>query len=58
MEIRQHAATDRGREPHGSGAYKVAGDWKETMSTHWFQTVQSAQNVYKGRRGMFNIYSA
>jgi manganese oxidase len=40
---------------------KVAGDWQETMSTHWFHDHMfsfTAQNVYKGNAGMFNIYSA
>jgi manganese oxidase len=40
---------------------KVPGDWHETMSTHWFHDHMfsfTAQNVYKGDAGMFNIYSA
>jgi manganese oxidase len=39
----------------------VAGDWHETMSTHWFHDHMfsfTSQNVYKGNAGMFNIYSA
>jgi FtsP/CotA-like multicopper oxidase with cupredoxin domain len=42
------------------GLVKVAGDWRETMSTHWFHDHMfgfTAQNVYKGNAGMFNIYS-
>src|SRR5262245_25624272 len=38
----------------------VAGDWHETMSTHWFHDHMfsfTSQNVYKGNAGMFNIYS-
>ncbi|HXQ73832.1 MAG TPA: multicopper oxidase domain-containing protein, partial [Pyrinomonadaceae bacterium] len=38
----------------------VPGDWHETMSTHWFHDHMfsfTAQNVYKGIAGMFNIYS-
>ncbi len=56
-------ATDaRAGSPNGSGGItKVPGDWKETMSTHWFHDHMfsfTAQNVYKGDAGMFNIYSA
>jgi len=56
-------ATDpRAGSPNGSGGItKVAGDWHETMSTHWFHDHMfsfTAQNVYKGMAGMFNIYSA
>jgi FtsP/CotA-like multicopper oxidase with cupredoxin domain len=39
----------------------VAGDWRETMSSHWFHDHMfsfTSQNVYKGMAGMFNIYSA
>jgi manganese oxidase len=42
------------------GLMKVPGDWHETMSTHWFHDHMfsfTAQNVYKGMAGMFNIYS-
>ncbi|MCU1382494.1 MAG: hypothetical protein JWL71_1191 [Acidobacteria bacterium] len=42
------------------GLNKVAGDWHETMSTHWFHDHMfsfTAQNVYKGNAGMFNLYS-
>jgi FtsP/CotA-like multicopper oxidase with cupredoxin domain len=38
----------------------VRGDWRETMSTHWFHDHMfsfTAQNVYKGNAAMFNIYS-
>jgi len=57
------AATDpRAGSPNGSGGItKVAGDWHETMSTHWFHDHMfsfTSQNVYKGIAGMFNIYSA
>jgi FtsP/CotA-like multicopper oxidase with cupredoxin domain len=44
----------------GGGLVKVPGDWRETMSTHWFHDHMfsfTAQNVYKGNAGMFNIYS-
>ena len=42
------------------GITLVAGDWHETMSTHWFHDHMfsfTSQNVYKGNAGMFNIYS-
>jgi manganese oxidase len=56
-------ATDpKAGSPNGSGGInKVPGDWHETMSTHWFHDHMfsfTAQNVYKGDAGMFNIYSA
>src|SRR6266849_7051320 len=56
-------ATDRrAGSPNGSGGItNVPGDWQETMSTHWFHDHMfsfTAQNVYKGDAGMFNIYSA
>ncbi len=40
---------------------QIAGDWKETMSTHWFHDHMldyTAQNVYKGNAAMMNYYSA
>jgi len=43
------------------GSYLVAGDWHETMSTHWFHDHMfsfTSPNLYKGMAGMFNIYSA
>ncbi len=56
------AATDRrASTPNGSGGLiNVPGDWRETMSTHWFHDHMfsfTAQNVYKGNAAMFNIYS-
>ncbi len=56
-------ATDpRAGGPSDSGGInKIAGDWHETMSTHWFHDHMfsfTSQNVYKGMAGMFNIYSA
>ncbi|HEY3159967.1 MAG TPA: hypothetical protein VGJ78_13475, partial [Vicinamibacterales bacterium] len=55
-------ATDRmASSPDGSGGLiHVPGDWRETMSTHWFHDHMfsfTAQNVYKGNAAMFNIYS-
>ncbi len=57
------AATDprAGGPADSGGIIKVAGDWHETMSTHWFHDHMfsfTSQNVYKGMAGMFNIYSA
>jgi FtsP/CotA-like multicopper oxidase with cupredoxin domain len=43
-----------------NGRVQVPGDWKETMSTHWFHDHMldfTAQNVYKGNAAMMNIYS-
>jgi FtsP/CotA-like multicopper oxidase with cupredoxin domain len=43
------------------GKVNIAGDWHETMSTHWFHDHMfsfTSQNVYKGMAGMFNLYSA
>src|SRR5712692_2415708 len=56
-------ATDpRAGSPNDAGGItKVPGDWRETMSTHWFHDHMfsfTSQNVYKGDAGMFNIYSA
>jgi hypothetical protein len=56
-------ATDiRAGAPNGSGGItKVRGDYRETMSTHWFHDHMldyTAQNVYKGNAAMMNIYSA
>src|SRR5436305_234826 len=56
-------ATDprAGSPADNGGINKVAGDWHETMSTHWFHDHMfsfTAQNVYKGNAAMFNIYSA
>jgi FtsP/CotA-like multicopper oxidase with cupredoxin domain len=56
-------ATDpkAGGPADNGGITKVAGDWHETMSTHWFHDHMfsfTSQNVYKGNAGMFNLYSA
>ncbi len=57
------AATDpRAATPDDSGGtIRIPGDWRETMSTHWFHDHRfsfTSQNVYKGNAAMFNIYSA
>jgi len=56
-------ATDpRAGAPDGSGGItNVPGDWRETMSTHWFHDHMldfTAPNVYKGNAAMMNYYSA
>jgi FtsP/CotA-like multicopper oxidase with cupredoxin domain len=56
-------ATDpRAGAPDGAGGIKrLRGDWRETMSTHWFHDHMidfTAQNVYKGNAAMANLYSA
>ncbi len=43
------------------GTILIPGDWRETMSTHWFHDHMldfTAQNVYKGSAVMMNYYSA
>jgi FtsP/CotA-like multicopper oxidase with cupredoxin domain len=55
-------ATDpRASSPADDGTlHFVRGDWRETMSTHWFHDHMfsfTSQNVYKGNAAMFNIYS-
>jgi manganese oxidase len=44
-----------------SGRIQIRGDYRETMSTHWFHDHMldfTAQNVYKGNAVMYNYYSA
>ena len=44
-----------------NGRIQLRGDWRETMSTHWFHDHMldfTAPNVYKGNAAMFNYYSA
>ena len=52
----------RAGAPDGKGGIKkIPGDWRETMSTHWFHDHMldfTAQNVYKGNAAMMNYYSA
>ncbi len=56
------ATDNRAGAPDGAGGItRVAGDYRETMSTHWFHDHMldnTAQNVYKGNAAMLNIYSA
>lgn len=56
-------ATDpRAGAPDGNGGIvNLRGDYRETMSTHWFHDHMldfTAQNVYKGNAAMMNYYSA
>jgi manganese oxidase len=60
--INKGATDPKTGAPDGNGgiAY-VPGDWRETMSTHWFHDHMldfTAQNVYKGNAAMMNYYSA
>jgi FtsP/CotA-like multicopper oxidase with cupredoxin domain len=44
-----------------AGTTRIRGDYRETMSTHWFHDHMldfTAQNVYKGNAAMMNYYSA
>lgn len=53
--------TDENGRPVPEENRKIPGDWKETMSTHWFHDHMldyTAQNVYKGNAAMMNYYSA
>jgi FtsP/CotA-like multicopper oxidase with cupredoxin domain len=60
--INTDASDPRAGAPDGAGGItKVPGDWRETMSTHWFHDHMldfTAQNVYKGSAAMMNYYSA
>ncbi len=56
-------ATDRraGRPNDDGSITNLPGDWRETMSTHWFHDHMfsfTSQNVYKGNAAMMNIYSS
>ncbi|MFT6733960.1 MAG: FtsP/CotA-like multicopper oxidase with cupredoxin domain [Polaribacter sp.] len=60
--INSDAVDIRAGTPDGNGGItKIPGDWRETMSTHWFHDHMldfTAQNVYKGDVAMMNYYSA
>jgi FtsP/CotA-like multicopper oxidase with cupredoxin domain len=62
FSINTAAADARAGSPRDDGGItKVPGDWRETMSTHWFHDhmfEHTAENVYKGNAAMFNIYSS
>jgi FtsP/CotA-like multicopper oxidase with cupredoxin domain len=59
--INQDATDIMASSPDDNGGLnKIPGDWRETMSTHWFHDHMfsfTSQNVYKGNAAMFNIYS-
>ncbi|MHB8763639.1 MAG: multicopper oxidase domain-containing protein [Deferrisomatales bacterium] len=45
----------------GHGAVMIPGDWRETMSTHWFHDHMfdhTSENVYKGNATMMDYFSA
>ena len=56
------ASDDRAGAPDGAGGIaQIPGNWRETMSTHWFHDHMldfTAQNVYKGNSAAMNYYSA
>jgi len=60
--INTNSKDRRAGTPDGHGGIKkIPGDWRETMSTHWFHDHMldfTAQNVYKGNAAMMNYYSA
>ncbi|VAW51068.1 Glycoprotein gp2 [hydrothermal vent metagenome] len=60
--INANATDSRAGTPDGNGGIeKIPGDYRETMSTHWFHDHMldfTAQNVYKGNAAMMNYYSA
>ncbi len=60
--INTDADDPRAASPRWRGrSKKIPGDWRETMSTHWFHDHMldyTAQNVYKGNAAMMNYYSA
>ena len=62
LSINTNATDPKAATPNDAGGSdKIPGDWKETMSTHWFHDHMftfTSQNVYKGNAAMFNIYSA
>lgn len=60
--INTDASDPRAGAPDGNGGItNLRGDWRETMSTHWFHDHMldfTAQNVYKGNAAMMNYYSS
>jgi len=60
--VNTNAIDSRAGAPDGNGGItRLPGDWRETMSTHWFHDHMldfTAQNVYKGNAAMMNYYSA
>jgi FtsP/CotA-like multicopper oxidase with cupredoxin domain len=60
--INTDASDPRCGAPDGNGGIiNLRGDWRETMSTHWFHDHMldfTSQNVYKGNAAMMNYYSS
>jgi len=59
--VNTSASDPRAAMPVGDTVKNIRGDWRETMSTHWFHDHMldyTAQNVYKGNAAMMNYYSA
>lgn len=60
--VNTRARDPKAGTPDGRGGIKrLRGDWRETMSTHWFHDHMldfTAQNVYKGSAAMMNYYSS
>ncbi len=60
--VNTDASDPRAGRPDGNGGIiNIPGDYRETMSTHWFHDHMldfTAQNVYKGKAQMLNYYSA
>jgi FtsP/CotA-like multicopper oxidase with cupredoxin domain len=59
--LNKDAIGPKAKTPDGLGGEAgVPGDWRQTMSTHWFHDHRidhTAENVYKGMAAMMNIYS-
>lgn len=50
----------KAKTPDGPGEAGIPGDWRQTVSTHWFHDHRidhTSENVYKGMAAMMNIYS-
>jgi FtsP/CotA-like multicopper oxidase with cupredoxin domain len=60
--INTDASDPRAGRPDGNGGItNIRGDYRETMSTHWFHDHMldfTAQNVYKGNATMMNYHSS
>jgi len=60
--VNTEALDPRAGTPDGNGGIvRLPGDYRETMSTHWFHDHMldfTAQNVYKGNAAMMHYYSA
>jgi FtsP/CotA-like multicopper oxidase with cupredoxin domain len=55
-----HDEAEEVRTCDANGRIQIRGDWRETMSSHWFHDHMldfTAQNVYKGNAAMCNFYS-